>query len=70
MPAAVMISFTNLHLSLVGLFGVEPEALSWARTSSTTGSLLGRSLANSGYEQRLDSNARVIHLCNEKERAM
>lgn len=70
MRAAVMIGFTNLHLSLVGLLCVEPEALSWASTSSTTGSLLGRSLTDSRYEQRLDSNTRVIHLCDEKERAL
>lgn len=70
MRAAVMIGFTNLHLSLVGLLCVEPEALSWASTSSTTGSLLGRSLTDSRYKQRLDSNARVIHLCDEKERAL
>lgn len=69
-PAAVMIGFTNLHLSLVGLLGVEPEALSWSSTSGTTGSLLGRSLTNSSYEQRLDSNTRVIHLCDKRERAM
>lgn len=70
MPIAVMIRFTNLHLSLVGLLSVEPEALSRARTSSTAGSLLGWSLTNSSYEQRLDSNTRVIHLCDEKERAV
>lgn len=61
---------THLHLSLVGFLCVQPETLAWTRTPGTACSLLGWSFTNSSYEKWLDSNARVIHLCNNKERSM
>mmetsp|Transcript_28058 Transcript_28058/g.70446 ORF Transcript_28058/g.70446 Transcript_28058/m.70446 type:complete len:233 (+) Transcript_28058:889-1587(+) len=46
---------------LEGVFGVEAERLSGARTAGTTGPLLGRRSGDRGHQQRLHANARVVH---------
>ena len=51
-----------LHLLLEGFLGVEAEALSGTRTTGATGALLSRGFADGRDEERLDSDARVVHL--------
>lgn len=51
-----------LHLVLVGLLGVEAEALAGARATGATGPLLSRGLADGRDQQRLHTDTRVVHL--------
>lgn len=51
-----------LHLVLVGLLGVEAEALAGASAACATGALLRRSFTNGGDQERLHADARVVHL--------
>lgn len=41
-------------------FSIQPEALSWPGTTSTTSPLLCGGLADGADEQRLDTDSRVI----------
>jgi len=60
----------SLLLQLVDevLLGVEPEALSGSRPSSSTSSLLSTSLRDRADEQRLDSDPGVVDLLLEESR--
>mmetsp|Transcript_80034 Transcript_80034/g.214217 ORF Transcript_80034/g.214217 Transcript_80034/m.214217 type:complete len:283 (-) Transcript_80034:1008-1856(-) len=51
-----------LQLLLEGLLRVEPEALAGPRASRTPRALVGRRLGDGRDQQRLDSDARVVHL--------
>lgn len=52
----------HLQLLVEGLFGVHAKALAWARAASTPGALLRRGLGDGRHEQRLDTDAWVVHL--------
>ena len=52
----------HLQLLVEGLFGVHAKALAWARTACAPRTLLRRGLGDGRHEQRLDADARVVHL--------
>ena len=60
----------HLHLGLVRLFCVEPEALPGPGPASASGSLLSTGLADGGHEQRLDADTWVVDLVGKKRSAL
>lgn len=50
-----------LHLRLVRLLRVQPEALAGARATCTTRTLLRARLTDRRDQQRLDADTRVVH---------
>lgn len=51
-----------LHLCCVCLLCVQPEALAWPCTSSSTCTLLSAGFGDGSHQEGLDTDARVVHL--------
>ena len=62
MPPVHVTVVTCLHLCLIGLLCVETKTFSWTCSASSSCPLLGRSFADGGDEQGLNSNTWIVHL--------